>query len=80
MKSILLKRTFVLALLLWASWSSDAYAYVDPGIISSLFQLAYITIFGLMAFFIFRPIEFIKRLLKGKKTENEEQESDNLQE
>jgi nitrate reductase NapE component len=59
-----------------------AYAYVDPGFLSILFQLVYVFIFGTLATLIFKPWRYIKSLFKtssSKKeseSENESQERD----
>jgi len=61
---------------------SVAYAYVDPGFLSMLFQLIYVFIFGTLATLIFKPWRYIKSLFKtssSKKepeSENESQERD----
>ncbi|OVE76871.1 hypothetical protein BVX98_04185 [bacterium F11] len=54
-----------------------AWGYVDPGFLSSIYQLGYLVILGLLSLFIFRPLNFFKRFiskLKGdKKTSSDDQ-------
>ncbi len=54
----------VLALLLMPR---TAYAYVDPGILSVLFQGLYVAVFGVAAAFIFRPWNYLKSVFKKGK-------------
>ena len=44
-----------------------AHAYVDPGVLSVLFQALYVTMFGAAAAFIFRPWNYLKSLFKKDK-------------
>jgi hypothetical protein len=55
---------------------SLAYAYVDPGVLSALYQLMYIAIFGLITAVIFRPWAFLKTKIsrfRNKKSPDERQ-------
>lgn len=44
-----------------------AHAYVDPGVLSILFQALYVTVFGAAAAFIFRPWNYLKSVFKKDK-------------
>ena len=48
-------------------WSSLAHAYVDPGVLSSLYNLGYILVVGFLGFFVFRPFRFFKQLFSSNK-------------
>jgi hypothetical protein len=39
---------------------SPLFAYVDPGIIGTLYQMVYVAIFGVVAAVIFKPWGFLK--------------------
>jgi hypothetical protein len=54
----------VLALLLMPR---TAQAYVDPGILSVLFQGLYVAVFGVAAAYILRPWTYLKSLFKKGK-------------
>ncbi len=57
-----------------------AYAYVDPGILSVLFQGLYVVVFGAAAAFIFRPWNYLKSVFNKRKPDTRteaEQEPDN---
>lgn len=43
---------------------SLAYAYVDPGLVASLFQVLYIAVSGIFVFMFVNPIQRIKQFLK----------------
>jgi hypothetical protein len=43
-----------------AASGSPLFAYVDPGIIGTLYQMVYVAIFGVVAAVIFKPWGFIK--------------------
>jgi hypothetical protein len=61
-------RLLVIAVLL-ALLPATSQAYVDPGLISAMYQLAYMAVAALAAAFIFRPWEYLKgrfRSLFGK--------------
>ena len=67
----------ILALLLPAK---TAYAYVDPGILSVLFQGLYVAVFGAAAAFIFKPWNYLKSVFRKGKPDPQaalEQETDN---
>ena len=53
------RRTAV-ALVAIALLASPAWAYVDPGIVATLYQLAYVIMFGALTALVFKPIRFIK--------------------
>jgi hypothetical protein len=42
------------------------FAYVDPGLISSLYQVLYVVIFGAVSTWIIAPWKYIKSLFKRK--------------
>jgi len=46
---------------------TPAHAYVDPGFLGALYQLAYVFIFGTLAVWVMKPVQFIKSLFKGSK-------------
>lgn len=73
----LFQRTIILALLVWVGWPTEAHAYVEPGILSTLFQLAYILIFGLIAAWLFRPFRYLKSLLKRDANSKESKDDSN---
>jgi hypothetical protein len=51
---------FVMFILLIPFYPEAAYAYVDPGFITALYQLAYVLIFGVLATFILNPWRSLK--------------------
>jgi hypothetical protein len=53
----------VLALLI-AGFARDAYAYIDPGILTVLYQIGYVALFGALTTVVFTPYRFIKALLQ----------------
>ncbi len=59
-------RVAVIALILGA-WSGPAHAYVDPGILSTLYQALYALVFGAAAAWIMRPWAWLKSLLPGQR-------------
>lgn len=67
----------ILALLVPAR---SAHAYVDPGILSVLFQGLYVAVFGAATAFIFRPWNYLKSVFGKRKPGPQaapEQELDN---
>jgi hypothetical protein len=40
--------------------SSNAYGYVDPGLMASLYQVLYVAIFGVALGFVVKPVNAIK--------------------
>ena len=63
-----LVRSLPLAVIL-ALAPNMAFAYIDPGLISTLFQGVFALLFGGAAAFIFRPWESIRSLFKRSKSE-----------
>jgi hypothetical protein len=55
-----LQMRFVMFILLIPFYPEAAYAYVDPGFITALYQLAYVLIFGVLATFILNPWRSLK--------------------
>ena len=54
-----------------------AFAYVDPGILSVLYQAIYVVVFGAVATFIFKPWNYVKSLFRKPKPDAQSpQESD----
>ena len=47
---------------------SNAYAYVDPGLISSLYQALYIAIFGVAMGVVVKPARFFMGLVQKFKS------------
>lgn len=47
-------------------YSSPAFAYMDPGIVASLFQSLYVIVFGVAAAWIIKPWIYIKSLFIKK--------------
>jgi hypothetical protein len=43
-----------------------AHAYVDPGFLSSVYQFAYVAIFGVLAGVVFRPWNYIRNKFRKK--------------
>jgi len=54
---------FWLIVFLLLSVPSLALAYIDPTILGGLYQLVYASVFGILAFLIFKPWAFIKSKL-----------------
>jgi hypothetical protein len=46
------------------SLPSPALAYIDPGILTVLYQVVYVSVFGFLAIFIFTPYRYMKGLLQ----------------
>lgn len=44
-----------------------AFAYVDPGILSVLYQAIYVVVFGAAATFIFKPWNYFRSLFRKPK-------------
>lgn len=53
-------RRLTLASLFIFLFVPSGFAYVDPGFLSSLYQLGYLAVFGFVSLFIFRPSTAIK--------------------
>ena len=47
-----------------------AFAYVDPGILSILYQFLYVAGFGALGLFIFKPWRLVRSWLKRPATEH----------
>jgi hypothetical protein len=54
-------RIAIFLILFFLPWT--AYGYVDPGILSALYQLFYISIFAILSVIIFRPWALLKSKL-----------------
>jgi hypothetical protein len=61
------QRIFLLALLFWAL-PERAHAYVDPGLLGSLYQIIYVFVFGILAGWVLRPFKYISAKYKELKT------------
>jgi len=76
--SIALKLYSILLLAVVMLLPAAALAYVDPGILSALYQTAYIAIFAVITAFILRPWSFVKsrfsRLFGKKQSPDENKE------
>lgn len=66
-----LKTSLILALLLFCP--RPAAAYVDPGVVGSLYQIIYVVVFGALLGFVARPYKYLtslfdrlKKKLKGR--------------
>jgi len=57
----------LVAIALW-SFPERTHAYVDPGLLGSLYQIIYILIFGVLAGWVFRPFKFISMKFKELKS------------
>lgn len=55
-----LQMRFVMFIFLIPFYPEAAYAYVDPGFITALYQLVYVLIFGVLATFILNPWRSLK--------------------
>jgi hypothetical protein len=55
--------------------AGDAFAYVDPGISGSFFQLAYFLIFGVLFAWVTKPVTFIKNMFSKKKKDSGKDQS-----
>ena len=63
-----MQRKVCLLLIFGVLYPETALAYVDPGIVSLLFQTLYVAVFGAAAAFIFKPWNFLKSRFKKPKT------------
>jgi hypothetical protein len=52
---------------LW-TFPERAHAYVDPGLLGSLYQMIYVLIFGVLAGWVLRPFKFISMKFKALKS------------
>jgi len=43
---------------------ATAHAYVDPGFLGSLYQMAYVLVFGVLAGWVLRPYRYITSMFK----------------
>lgn len=66
-----MKRPFFLLLAGGILYPQTAMAYVDPGIVSVVFQMLYVAVFGATAAFIFKPWNFLKSLFKKPRTKKQ---------
>ena len=57
----------LMAIAIW-TFPERAHAYVDPGLLGSLYQIIYIFIFGVLAGWVLRPFKFISMKLKALKS------------
>jgi hypothetical protein len=54
----------LMAVVLVSSFAAQpAHAYVDPGIIASLYQVLYVAIFGIAAGVVVKPFKMMQRLI-----------------
>ncbi len=65
-------------LLAFLLFPASAYAYVDAGFLSLIYQAAYILIFGFLAFFIFKPWNYLKSFFKRKHKEEKKEDIEQL--
>ena len=65
------------------TYSTNALAYVDPGIVGVMFQFLYALIFGTIFFIFARPIQYFKQLVrkfrKSPKPSTLESSSDSIE-
>ena len=47
---------------LFILFPTSAHAYIDPGILGGLYQLAYLVFFGLIVVLVMRPWQYLKSL------------------
>jgi len=57
----------LLAISFW-TYPERAHAYVDPGLLGSLYQILYVFIFGVLAGWVLRPFKFISMKVKALKS------------
>lgn len=69
------KATLLAALIVF--FPGNAQAYVDPGFLSSVYQLLYVFIFGFLASLVFKPWNYLKSLFSRKKKDNDSSQSEN---
>lgn len=55
---------------------SPAFAYIDPGILGTLFQAAYAFLFGIVTVWIFKPWNYIKSLFAQRNDDGRGSEAD----
>lgn len=48
----------------WLVVPQDAWAYIDPGIISALYQSGYALVLGILAAWVFKPWQYLKSRFK----------------
>ncbi|MBU4193358.1 MAG: hypothetical protein KKD85_13750 [Proteobacteria bacterium] len=63
---------------LFTLFPEEALAYVDPGFLSSVYQFAYIAIFGVFACLVFRPWTYLKQKFfkKGDKGSSKSEQAE----
>ena len=57
----------LVAIVFW-TFPERAHAYIDPGLLGSLYQIIYIFIFGVLASWVLRPFKFISMKFKELKS------------
>lgn len=57
----------LMGIVFW-TFPEKAHAYVDPGLLGSLYQIIYIFIFGVLAGWVLRPFKFISMKFKALKS------------
>ena len=57
------------AVLVYFALTSNAFAYIDPGILAVLYQAGYALVLGAFAAFVLRPWTWFKSLFQRKKRE-----------
>ena len=73
-----MRKILLIVLIVIVTVPGTAYAYVDPGIISMLYQILYIFIFGAISLLIFRPWGYLKSLFKKHKSDKRSDSEQNL--
>ena len=66
---------FLIPLLVMIFYPRIAYAYVDPGFLTTLYQFFYIFIFGTLTVIIFKPWYYIRALFKKSPKKNDKNEN-----
>ncbi len=59
--------SLLLAIAFW-TFPARAHAYIDPGLLGSLYQIIYVLIFGVLAGWVLRPFKYISMKYKELKT------------
>ena len=65
-------RLLVVFCALYFGLTRAAFAYVDPGILSVVYQAAYALFFGFAAAFILRPWNWLKSIFSKKRAEEKD--------
>ena len=55
---------FVALVFAFGIMPSAAFAYVDPGILGMLYQTLYVLVFGVLATWVFKPWQYIRKLFR----------------